>query len=856
MQERYEHKQIEEKWQKIWEDTKAFKVDEDKAKKKHYVLEMFPYPSGKIHMGHVRNYAIGDVAARFLRMKGCNVLHPMGWDSFGMPAENAAIQHDVHPAKWTYENIAFMKKQLKRMGLSYDWDREIATCSPEYYKWNQWLFLKLYEKGLAYRKQSAVNWCPKCHTVLANEQVEGGLCWRCDSEVEQKNLEQWFFKITHYAEELLEYCDKLPGWPENVLIMQKNWIGKSIGAEVDFKLVPTSGKQGVENSNEVIKVFTTRPDTLYGATFMSIAHEHPMAERLVTSAQRPVVREFIEKVKKQSRTARTEALLEKEGVFTGSYCINPLTNKKMPIYTANFVLMEYGTGAVMAVPTHDQRDFEFARKYKLPMAVVIKPPDKELSPDTMKEAYVDDGIMVNSGPFNGMKNRDTMEAIVEHLEEKGMGKKSIGYKLRDWGISRQRYWGCPIPMIYCDTCGIVPVPYKDLPVILPEDVKFTGEGGSPLAQSDKFIKTKCPKCGKQARRETDTMDTFVDSSWYFLRYTSPKDGTNPFSKDAVKYWMSVDQYIGGVEHAVLHLLYSRFFTKAIRDLGLTDIDEPFINLLTQGMVCKEITKCKEHGYLLPEELKDGNCAKCGAPVEIGAKEKMSKSKKNIVDPDKIIEKYGADTTRVFSLFAAPPEKDLEWSDEGVEGAHRFLNRVWRLVAEMQGARGKGQRAKENAQDSELKYEVNRAIKRVTEDLEGFHFNTAIAALMEYINFLSKYESKDSYEYKKAIEILLLLLSPFAPHMCEELWHEVGKKENIFKAQWPAYDELALRKEEVLVVVQINGKVRGRINVPLDMDREGVEKIAMLDKKITEWLAGKEIKKMIYVKNKILNVVIE
>jgi len=858
MQEKYDHKKIEEKWQRIWVETMAFKVNEDKAKKKYYILEMFPYPSGKIHMGHVRNYAIGDVAARFLSMRGYNVLHPMGWDAFGMPAENAAIQHGTHPAKWTYENIAYMKKQLKRLGLSYDWDREVNTCAPEYYRWNQWFFLKMYEKGLAYRKGSAVNWCPKCLTVLANEQVEGGLCWRCDTQVEQKNLEQWFFKITAYTEELLEYCDKLPGWPEKVLLMQMNWIGKSIGAEVDFR---------IEGSSETIKIFTTRPDTLFGATFMSLAPEHPMVEKLIVKNQDSEVRRFIEKVKKQSRTVRTEATLEKEGVFTGSYCINPLTGARMPIYLANFVLMEYGTGAVMAVPTHDQRDFEFAKKYKLPMIVVIQPPDKNwgqisnLSP--MQEAYVDDGIMVNSGHFNGMKNRDAMEAIVGYLEEKGIGKKTVSYKLRDWGISRQRYWGCPIPMIYCDSCGIIPVPYKDLPVILPEDVKFTGEGGSPLAQSDRFIKTKCPKCGMQARKETDTMDTFVDSSWYFLRYASPKESTSPFGKEAVEYWMPVDQYIGGVEHAVLHLLYSRFFTKAIRDLGLIDFDEPFTNLLTQGMVCKEITKCKEHGYLLPEEVKDGCCAKCGSPVEIGPTEKMSKSKKNTVDPDKIIEKYGADTTRVFSLFAAPPEKDLEWSDEGVEGAYRFLNRVWRLVAEMQGSgvRGlppqalSGGQGSEEAKNSELKYEIHRAIKRVTDDMAEFHFNTAIAALMEYINFLSKYENKNLPEYMSAIEILLVLLSPFAPHICEELWHEIGKKESIFKTPWPAYDEAALKKEEALVVVQVNGKVRGRISVPVDSPQAEVEKIAMADKKVSEWLAGKEIKKMVYVQNKILNVVV-
>ncbi|MDP2681391.1 MAG: leucine--tRNA ligase [Deltaproteobacteria bacterium] len=870
MQEKYDHKKIEERWQKIWEENKVFKVTEDKAKKKYYVLEMFPYPSGKIHMGHVRNYSIGDVAARFLSMRGYNVLHPMGWDAFGMPAENAAIQRGVHPAKWTYENIAYMKRQLKRLGISYDWDREIATCTPEYYRWNQWLFLKLYEKGLAYQKQSAVNWCPQCVTVLANEQVEGGLCWRCDSPVEQKNLKQWFFKITAYADELLDYCDKLSGWPEKVLIMQKNWIGKSLGAEVDFK---------IENSNDAIKVFTTRPDTLFGATFMSLAPEHPVVEKIVVSNQRSAVSEFIEKIKRQDRSARREALLEKEGVFTGSYCINPLTDKKMPIYLANFVLMEYGTGAVMAVPNHDQRDFEFAKKYNLPMIVVIQPSDKKLDFATIQEAYLEDGIMVNSGQFNGMNNRDAMVAIVKRLEEKKIGKGSVNYKLRDWGISRQRYWGCPIPIIYCAVCGAAPVPYKDLPVSLPEDVKFAGEGPSPLAQSEKFINVQCPKCGKKARRETDTMDTFVDSSWYFLRYTSPHEDKGPFNKDAANYWLPVDRYIGGVEHAVLHLLYSRFFIKAMRDMGLLGFDEPFTNLLTQGMVCKEIIKCKEHGYLLPEEVKDKTCVKCGKPVEIGPTEKMSKSKKNIIDPDRIIERYGADTTRVFSLFAAPPEKDLEWSDEGVEGAYRFLNRVWRLVNESQSVReSESQRAnpplpvamlrsngspasfakggKEGVDNFELKYEINMVIKRVTEDLERFHFNTAIAALMEFVNFLYKWEDKAASTYKNAIENLLILLSPFAPHACEELWQGIGELDTVFNMSWPSYDESALKKEEALVVVQINGKLRGRINVAIDTSQEEVERLVLEDKKIAEWLDGKGVKKMVYVKNKIMNVVVE
>ncbi len=844
MQKKYDHKKIEERWQKIWEENKAFKVTEDKAKKKYYVLEMFPYPSGKIHMGHVRNYSIGDVAARFLSMRGYNVLHPMGWDSFGMPAENAAIQHGTHPAKWTYENIAYMKTQLKRLGLSYDWDREIATCTPEYYKWNQWLFLKLYEKGLAYKKRSSVNWCPTCATVLANEQVENRGCWRCDTPVKTAELEQWFLKITAYAEELLDYCDKLTGWPEKVRVMQKNWIGKSIGVEVNFK---------VDGTNETIKIFTTRPDTIYGVTFISLAAAHPLIDRITAKERLVKVNQFRENAASELRFRNMEEI-EKNGVFTGAYAINPLTGERVPVYAANFVLMAYGTGAVMAVPAHDQRDFEFAKKYRLPIKDVINPPDKTLNTDEMTEAYIEDGIMANSGVFDGMKNMDAVDEIINLIEKKGVGKRAINYKLRDWGISRQRYWGCPIPVIYCKECGIVPVPYKDLPIELPTDVAIRGQL-SPFADSNKFVNTSCPKCGKKARRETDTMDTFVDSSWYFLRYTSPKEKDNPFDRDAVRYWMPVDQYIGGVEHAVLHLLYSRFFTKAMRDLGLIDFDEPFVNLLTQGMVCKEIMKCKEHGYLLPDEVKDEKCVKCDNIVEIGPAEKMSKSKKNIIDPDKIIERYGADTTRLFSLFAAPPEKDLDWSDEGVEGAYRFLNRVWRLVTEVKSQEsGVRSQKSENTQDSELHYEINKVIKKVTEDTERFHFNTAIAALMEYINFLYKYDDKDSSLYGNAIEMLLILLSPFAPHISEELWHAMGKKSSIFRIAWPLYDEAALKKEETLVVVQINGKLRGRISVPIDTRQTEIERIALTDKKVAEWLAGKEIKKIVYVKNKILNVV--
>ena len=638
MDERYDFRKVEERWQRYWEEQKTFKVTEDASKPKYYCLEMFPYPSGRIHMGHVRNYAIGDVVSRYKRMNGFNVLHPMGWDAFGLPAENAAIKHGIHPSKWTLENIAFMRdKQLKRMGLSYDWDREVTTCLEDYYRWNQWFFIKMYERGLAYKKLSYVNWCPSCGTVLANEQVEGGLCWRCGSVVTHKELAQWFFKITAYAEELLSYCDKLPGWPERVLTMQRNWIGKSIGVEVDFI---------VEGSGEKLTIFTTRQDTLYGVTFMSIAPEHPMLESLIKGKkQADEVRAFCQRVMREDKAARADEKQEKEGVFTGSYAVNPLNNEKVPVWVGNFVLMEYGTGAIMSVPAHDQRDFEFAKKYGLPIRVVIQNPEKGLVAETMQQAYVEDGVMANSGRFDGLSNTVSKEKIADYVEQSKLGKRTVNWRLRDWGISRQRYWGTPIPIIYCEKCGAVPVPENQLPVKLPMDVEFTGKGLSPLVESKSFRETICPQCGGTARRETDTMDTFVDSSWYFLRYCSSKYDKAPFDKKAAAYWMGVDQYIGGIEHAVLHLLYARFFTKVIRDLGLFDGDEPFENLLTQGMV-----------------IKDGA--------------KMSKSKGNVVDPDFILSNYGADTARLFWLFAAPPERDLDWSDQGVDGAYRFLHRVW------------------------------------------------------------------------------------------------------------------------------------------------------------------------------------
>ena len=850
MQERYDAAPIEQKWQKIWEQEQSFKVAEDPSREKFYLLEMFPYPSGRIHMGHVRNYSIGDVVARFKAMQGFNVLHPMGWDAFGMPAENAAIQHGTHPAKWTYENIDNMRSQLKRMGFSYDWDREFATCNVDYYRWEQLIFLKMLEQGLAYKKSSTVNWCPDCQTVLANEQVEDNCCWRCDNEVVDKELEQWFFRITEYAEELLEWTDRLTGWPESVLTMQRNWIGKSIGCEIDF---------AVADADEKIKVFTTRQDTVCGATFMSLAPEHPLLDSLVTEDCRVEVEAFIKKVQQQDKVKRTSDDYEKEGVFTGSHCVNPITGARMPIYTANFVLMDYGTGAVMAVPTHDQRDFEFARKYKLPMTVVIQPEGEALQPETMTEAWTGTGNMVNSVQFDGVDNETAKGKIADYLESENIGKKTVNYRLRDWGVSRQRYWGTPIPVIYCEACGVVPVPEADLPVVLPTDIKFTGEGGSPLAQVESFAKTSCPLCNGPARRETDTFDTFVESSWYPARYTCPDYDQGPLDKSKAEYWMSVDQYIGGIEHAVMHLLYSRFFTKVMRDLGLMDIDEPFTNLLTQGMVCMETASCPEHGWLYPEEVVDGKCTQCGADSQAGRNEKMSKSKKNVVDPDHLIERYGADTARLFSLFAAPPEKDLEWNEQGVEGCYRFLNRVWRAVFDNYAL------IKDASIDSavtgegrNLRRVVHRTIKKVTEDVDGrFHFNTAIAAIMELINAIYAFENKAEYPgvLREALETVVQLLTPFVPHIAEELWSILGKQERLSTGRWPEWDETALVEDQKLIVVQVNGKVRGKLTVPTDITEDDLKQAALEDQNVVRFIADKTVRKVIVIPGRLVNVVV-
>ena len=803
----YKPSEIEPKWQKTWEENGQYKTNiEDSSKPKYYALEMFPYPSGKLHMGHVRNYSIGDVVARFKKMQGYNVLHQMGWDSFGLPAENAAIKHGIHPDKWTMENIEDMRNQLKTLGLSFDWDREIATSTPEYYKFTQQIFLKFLEHKLAYKKKSFVNWCPSCETVLANEQVVQGACERCDSTVIKKDLEQWYFKTTHFAEELLQDIDTLDGWPEKVKTMQKNWIGKSTGAEIDFILDETDKK---------ITVFTTRPDTIYGVSYMVLAPEHTLVKELVANTEyEKDVDAFVSKMHTMTEIERTSSDTEKEGMFIGRYAINPINGRKIPIWIANYVLSDYGTGAVMAVPAHDDRDFEFASKYNLDILEVID----------------EDNKMINSDEFNGMDVDNAFSKIVEKIEKEGFGKSTVNYRLRDWLLSRQRYWGCPIPVVYCDECGIVPEKQENLPILLPTDVEFTGRGESPLTTSKTFMNTNCPNCGKSAKREVDTMDTFVDSSWYFLRYIDPKNTEQPFNKESVNNWMPVDQYIGGVEHAILHLLYSRFFVKAFNKMGMLDFKEPFKNLLTQGMV-----------------LKDGA--------------KMSKSKGNVVAPSEIIKEYGVDTARLFVLFAAPPERDLEWSDQGVEGCFRFLNRVYRLVYELADIAKSDLSLEElSKEDKAMRYTINNTLKKVTEDLnEKFGFNTAISSLMELINEMYKYKELDNRNeavIKEGIETIVTILSPFAPHIGEELWTIIGKSGSIFDISWPKYDDNALVKDEVEIVVQINGKVRGKLSVATNISREDMEKLAIEDEKIKSLVEGKNIVKVIAVPKKLVNIVVK
>lgn len=826
IQEKYAPHDIEAKWQKYWEENKTFKVEMDKDKPKSYVLEMFPYPSGNLHMGHVRNYSIGDVIARFRTMKGFNVLHPMGWDSFGMPAENAAIKHNIPPKKWTLENIANMTRQLKALGLSYDWDREVTTCKEDYYKWTQWFFELFYKRGLAVKKESAVNWCDTCNTVLANEQVIDGKCWRCDHEVVKKDLSQWFFKITDYADELLKDLDLLPGWPERVKTMQHNWIGRSEGLEFSFEIPAL---------NDTVAVYTTRPDTAYGVTFMALAAEHPLIKKICeNNPKADEINAFCERVRNQSEIERTSSESEKEGVFTGVYCINPFTGRKVEIWVTNYVLYDYGTGAVMGVPTGDQRDWMFADKYGIEKIVTICPIGKELKLEEMTCAYEEkEGMLVNSGEFTGMEMHKAMSAIMDKAEAEGFGKRRVNYRLRDWLISRQRYWGAPIPIIYCPHCGEVLVPEDQLPVRLPEDVSFTAGAKSPLATSEEFVHCKCPKCGADATRETDTMDTFLCSSWYYLRYTDAHNDKMPFDKELNNYWGPVDQYIGGIEHAILHLLYSRFFVKVLRDAGLVDYDEPFSNLLTQGMV-----------------IKDGA--------------KMSKSLGNVVSPEEILSKYGADTARLFILFAAPPERELEWSDQGVEGSFRFLNRIWRIVQAFEAVLA--QKVTEydhsnlNDADKDLRRVLHSSIKKVTNDIETrFNFNTAISTMMELVNALYAYKEAakepNAGLIYEAISDLIKMMSPFVPHITEELWRgAIDANSSVHEQSWPECDEEALKVDNVEIVLQVNGKVRGRLTVPAEATKEELEKIAMADANVQAHIGDATVRKVICVPGRLVNIV--
>lgn len=820
MERKYNAQEIEAKWQKKWSDEQTFKVSEDPNKEKYYVLEMFPYPSGNLHMGHVRNYSIGDVVARFKNMQGYNVLHPMGWDSFGLPAENAAIKNGVFPKDWTLSNIENMKNQLKSMGISYDWDREVATCLPDYFKWTQWLFVQLFKKGLAYKKHAAVNWCPSCATVLANEQVVEGKCERCSSEVVKKELDQWFFKITDYAQRLLDDLEKLPGWPEKVKTMQNNWIGRSEGVEAIFKT----------EAGDELPIFTTRIDTIYGVTYMVLAPEHPMVQKLVkgTEYEKPV-QDFINKVSKLSNVERTSGDMEKEGMFIGAYAINPVNGKKVEIWITNYVLMDYGTGAVMGVPSHDQRDFDFATKYGLDIIPVIAA-DAEQADEKLTAAYEENGVMVNSEEFNGMRNiPEAYEGIADKLEKMGLAKRVINYRLRDWLISRQRYWGAPIPVVYCDKCGAQAVPEDQLPIMLPTDVEFLPTGESPLKTSAHFEEAVCPVCGGPARRETDTMDTFVCSSWYFLRYCDPKNADQAWDKAKTDYWMNVDQYIGGVEHAILHLMYARFFTKALYDMDLVSVEEPFKNLLTQGMV-----------------LKDGT--------------KMSKSLGNVVSPEEIINKYGADTARLFILFAAPPERDLEWNDSAVDGCYRFLNRVWKLVNSIVDA--KYANHKINGDDKEMRRVTHATLKKVTDDIDKrFNFNTAISAMMEMVNAMLAYRDKAGDNVNGAVmndaaEKLVLMLSPFAPHMAEELWAVLGHAESLYGHSWPRYVEEYLVKDEVEIVVQINGRVKGKLVIGNGLDKDQVIALVEANENYSKWVGDKNVVKVIVVPNKLVNIVVK
>ncbi|MFQ5669125.1 MAG: leucine--tRNA ligase [Acidobacteriota bacterium] len=861
----YDFKRIEPYWQEVWQREKLFVAREPGSGRDYYMLMMFPYPSGTLHVGHGRNYIIGDALCRFMKMRGYNVLSPMGWDAFGLPAENHAIKRGVHPADSTRENIEKMRRQFKEWGIVYDWEREIASCHRGFYRWTQWLFLQLYRKGLAYRKRADVNWCDSCKTVLANEQVVEGACERCGHPVGQRELEQWFLRITRYAERLLNDLSGLPGWPERVKVMQANWIGRSEGVELDFVL--DHAPEG-----EPLRVFTTRTDTVYGATFIALAPEHPRLPTLVagTSREKEIL-SFIEEVRTESTFLRSAGLVEKRGLFTGRYARNPFTGGPVPIWTANFVLMGYGTGAVMAVPAHDQRDFEFARSHDLPVQVVIRPQGGESLPADLKEAYVKDGVMVNSGPWSGKQNRTGLQEMTAHAEEKGFGRRKVNYRLRDWLISRQRYWGTPIPIVYCEGCGEVPVPEEQLPVELPRDVAFRPTGDSPLKTAPEFVAARCPRCQQGARRETDTMDTFVDSSWYFLRFISPRLETAPFDSTAVNTWLPVDQYIGGIEHAILHLLYARFVTKFLSDLGYVDFQEPFASLFTQGMITSPALRCPRHGWIAPGQARDGRCPQGGEMLEV-SQQKMSKGKLNVVSPAVIIEQYGADTERTFTLFMAPPEKESEWSEEGVRGASRFLKRVWRLVQaaaeSLTAASGRStvldlaeEAGTPGAGDAELRRQTHLVTRKVTTDIrDSLHFNTAVAALMEFTNYLTGYMSQadrhpeDRPGLARALKVFVQLLHPFAPHITEELWRDLGGTGSVLETPWPGFDEAVMARDKVVLVITIDGKVRSKITVPTDLEEREIREAALADARVREILAGRTARRVVVVPGRLVNVV--
>jgi len=849
----YDPATIEPKWQEYWEKAGLFRAERDESKPKYYILTMYPYPSGALHMGHVINYTIGDVLVRYRLMRGYNVFSPMGWDSFGLPAENAAIRLDVPPADFTRQNIDKMRDQMRRAGWGYDWRREIATSHPGYYRWTQWLFLKFYEAGMAVRKRAPVNWCPSCTTVLANEQVIDGRCERCNDTVEQRDLEQWFFTMSRDAQRLLDNHEQLrEGWPDNVLKMQQEWIGRSEGARIDFTIAETGEK---------LSCFTTRPDTLYGVTFMSLAPEHPIIEKLVKGAPREQeVMAAVRKMRRQGTAERERVDMDKEGVFTGCHVINPVNGDRVPLWVANFALMTYGTGAVMAVPAHDQRDFEFARKYGLPIKAVIKPEDRDLDPAEMKEAYVEDGVQVNSGPFDGLPNRAAMKKIAEHLAENGWGEATVHYRLRDWLLSRQRYWGAPIPIVYCEKCGIVPVPEDALPVLLPEEVAFRSEGESPLATCEEFVNTACPQCGAAARRETDTMDTFVDSSWYFLRYVSPRDEAQPWDPAAAEQWLPVDQYIGGIEHATMHLIYFRFFTHVLSDLGLIDFEEPALRLFCQGMVCKEAHYCANCKWVAEAGVESGKCEKCGGPVQSEIA-KMSKTKLNVVSPDEIMNAYGADTLRLYILSDSPPERDTVWSEQGLMGASRFISRLWNTVQEHVEADGAAEPVRVPSDDAstadrDLLRAAHQTIRSATDDIDReMHYNTAIARVTELLNALRNARGQASPgALRFAAETIVKLISPIVPHIAEELWQSLGNEPSIFGTPWPEHAEEALATQTITIPVQVNGKVRSHLTAAPDASPNEWEQLARSDEKVQAHTQGKQIVKVIVVGKKLVNVV--